>query len=266
MNVGDVGSDLFFNKLDNLIDVDELRIFVASMLEFDFAVGEIFFTNRNAVRHANQIIVFEFNARANVTVIIEDFDASFLECILNFFGRIENRLATQLKRRKDDVIRRDCGRQIIWTLHDCWSFTGHCAYFDFARCDKWKTGCHHCPQHKEYPKSYVDNSKFIYSRKQKWFTGVQDLTTVTPSNWLAGLVGESFLKDYPDITRRIFEEGHEIGLHGYSHKNMAAMSRHAVAKELSDTLSLLPQGYRPTFFRPPGGAFSESITRNSLCA
>lgn len=86
---------------------------------------------------------------------------------------------------------------VIWTLHDCWAFTGHCPHFTMAKCDKWKTGCHHCPQHMEYPKSYVDNSKFMYCHKQKWFTGVQDLTIVTPSNWLAELVGESFLKDYP---------------------------------------------------------------------
>ena len=86
---------------------------------------------------------------------------------------------------------------VIWTLHDCWAFTGHCPHFTMAKCDKWKTGCHHCPQHREYPKSYVDNSKFMYRHKQKWFTGVQDLTIVTPSHWLAELVGESFLKDYP---------------------------------------------------------------------
>lgn len=86
---------------------------------------------------------------------------------------------------------------VIWTLHDCWAFTGHCPHFTMAKCDKWKTGCHHCPQHREYPKSYLDNSKFMYRHKQKWFTGVQDLTIVTPSHWLAELVGESFLKDYP---------------------------------------------------------------------
>lgn len=86
---------------------------------------------------------------------------------------------------------------VIWTLHDCWAFTGHCPHFTMAKCDKWKTGCHHCPQHRDYPKSYVDNSNFMYRHKQKWFTGVQDLTIVTPSNWLAELVGESFLKDYP---------------------------------------------------------------------
>ena len=86
---------------------------------------------------------------------------------------------------------------VIWTLHDCWAFTGHCPHFTMVKCEKWKTGCHHCPQRREYPKSYVDNSKFMYRKKQKWFTGVQDLTIVTPSHWLAELVGESFLKDYP---------------------------------------------------------------------
>ena len=28
---------------------------------------------------------------------------------------------------------------VVWTLHDCWPFTGHCAYFDYAACERWKT-------------------------------------------------------------------------------------------------------------------------------
>ena len=31
---------------------------------------------------------------------------------------------------------------VVWTLHDCWNFTGHCAFFDYAGCDRWKTHCH----------------------------------------------------------------------------------------------------------------------------
>ena len=85
----------------------------------------------------------------------------------------------------------------VWTLHDCWSFTGHCPYFDIAECDKWKTECYNCPQYKEYPKSLFDNSKYMYSLKKKWFTGVKNMTIVTPSKWLAGLVKKSYLKDYP---------------------------------------------------------------------
>lgn len=85
----------------------------------------------------------------------------------------------------------------VWTLHDCWAFTGHCPHFDMIGCDKWKTGCYSCPQYKEYPKSLFDNSKIMYRLKKKWFTGIKDMTIVTPSEWLAGLVKESYLKDYP---------------------------------------------------------------------
>ena len=85
----------------------------------------------------------------------------------------------------------------VWTLHDCWAFTGHCPYFDIVGCNKWKTGCYGCPQYKEYPKSLFDNSKYMYRLKKKWFTGVENMTIVTPSEWLAGLVKESYLKDYP---------------------------------------------------------------------
>ena len=85
----------------------------------------------------------------------------------------------------------------IWTLHDCWSFTGHCPHFMYEECNKWQTGCHHCPRYKMYPKSIYDNSKFMWKLKKKWFTGVGNLTIVTPSQWLADLVKQSYLKDYP---------------------------------------------------------------------
>lgn len=85
----------------------------------------------------------------------------------------------------------------VWTLHDCWAFTGHCPHFDMIGCDKWKTGCYSCPQYKEYPKSLFDNSKIMYRLKRKWFSGVKNMTIVTPSEWLASLVKESYLKDYP---------------------------------------------------------------------
>ena len=67
------------------------------------------------------------------------------------------------------------------------------------------------------------------------------------------------IKDYPDIARRIFEEGHEIGYHVYSHDPMQSMSRRAIAQELMDTQALLPEGCRPAFLRPPGGFSSEAV-------
>lgn len=88
--------------------------------------------------------------------------------------------------------------KVIWTLHDCWPFTGHCAYFDYAGCGKWKEGCHHCAQHvRAYPYAiFRDNSKQAYLDKKRAFTGVKNLIVVTPSEWLERLVKQSFLREY----------------------------------------------------------------------
>lgn len=85
--------------------------------------------------------------------------------------------------------------KVVWTLHDCWAFTGKCAYFDMVSCDKWKYGCRECVQTKVYPVSFVDRTKYLYDLKKKSFTGIKNLTIVTPSRWLAKLVKQSFLKD-----------------------------------------------------------------------
>lgn len=88
-------------------------------------------------------------------------------------------------------------KKVVWTLHDCWAFTGHCAYFDYAGCSKWKSGCEECLQKKEYPNSLlIDNSKCNFNKKKDIFTGVKNLTIVTPSKWLAELVKESYLFEY----------------------------------------------------------------------
>lgn len=93
---------------------------------------------------------------------------------------------------------RFCGKKILWTLHDCWSFTGHCAYFDYVGCSKWKTGCEKCPQKKNYPASLLmDNSKENYESKKFYFTGIPNMTLTVPSAWLARRVKESFLGEYP---------------------------------------------------------------------
>lgn len=87
---------------------------------------------------------------------------------------------------------------VVWTFHDCWPMTGHCAYFTFVECDKWKTQCFSCPQKKGYPSSYfLDRSKQNYTQKRKLFTSVNDITIVLVSNWLADIVKQSYLKDYP---------------------------------------------------------------------
>ena len=87
--------------------------------------------------------------------------------------------------------------KVIWTMHDCWSFTGRCAYFTMAGCDKWKKGCYECPQKYCYPTRYVDKTKKMWKLKKKWFSGVKDLTIVTPSKWLKSEVEKSFMSQYP---------------------------------------------------------------------
>ena len=67
------------------------------------------------------------------------------------------------------------------------------------------------------------------------------------------------MAQYPDITQRIFDEGHEIGYHGYSHDSMKDMSRRDIAAELMDSQALLPEGCQPVFLRPPGGCCSDAL-------
>mgnify|MGYP004462201309 FL=1 len=86
--------------------------------------------------------------------------------------------------------------KVVWTLHDCWAFTGHCPYFTLKKCNKWKRGCYSCPSYKEYPQSSIDLSSFMWKKKKEWFTGINDLKIITPSQWLANLVKESFLNQY----------------------------------------------------------------------
>lgn len=92
----------------------------------------------------------------------------------------------------------DANKPVIWTLHDCWSFTGHCAYFSYVGCDKWRTGCNNCIQKKSYPASkFFDRSCKNWLEKKELFTKVKKMTLVTPSKWLAGLVKESYMGKYP---------------------------------------------------------------------
>ena len=120
---------------------------------------------------------------------------------------------------------KSCKKPVVWTLHDCWSFTGHCAYFDYVKCEKWKTGCQNCSQHKDtYPYALLkDGSKGNYQRKKSAFTGVPGMTIVTPSKWLADLVKESFLKEYPV---RVIHNG--IDLEKFSPQPLEKREKHLV--------------------------------------
>ena len=85
----------------------------------------------------------------------------------------------------------------VWTLHDCWAFTGHCAYYTYAKCDKWKSCCNGiCPNKKEYPKTIFSRIKINFNKKKQIFSDVENMVLVTPSKWLKSEVENSFLKKY----------------------------------------------------------------------
>ncbi len=87
--------------------------------------------------------------------------------------------------------------KVVWTLHDCWSFTGRCSYFEQINCSKWVDGCTKCTNNKVYPISYFfDWTKQMWKDKKDLFTGLKKLTIVTPSQWLADYAKKSYLSDY----------------------------------------------------------------------
>ena len=97
---------------------------------------------------------------------------------------------------------------IVWTFHDCWSFTGHCTHFDYVCCDKWKIECFQCEQKKEYPKSLlIDRSRVNFVEKKRIFNGVKNMTIVSVSKWLHEKVNQSFLKN---IDTRVIYNGVDL--------------------------------------------------------
>ncbi len=153
-------------------------------------------TNLDNWEHGVQSYIFDRqglgSSRATLR-LIEQIDAIKPDVIglHNLHGYYINvvHLFTYLKIKKTPV---------IWTFHDCWPFTGHCSHFDFIGCQKWQSHCGNCPLTNRYPKSYLlDRSHQNFIDKRAAFTGHPNLTIVTPSQWLANLVPNSFLREYP---------------------------------------------------------------------
>lgn len=88
-------------------------------------------------------------------------------------------------------------KPVVWTLHDCWPFTGHCSHFERVKCKRWQEECNCCPNKRGYPASWlIDNSRKNYYDKKRLFNGLEKMVIVTPSLWLAGHVKKSFLSEY----------------------------------------------------------------------
>lgn len=105
----------------------------------------------------------------------------------------------------DWLAHHDC--KVEWTLHDCWVFTGHCAYFTYVRCSQWQSHCARiepCPQLNAYPKTVCKSScSKNFEDKRRLFTRIstERMTLITPSRWLEELVKKSFLGQYPVVVR-----------------------------------------------------------------
>lgn len=144
---------------------------------------------------------------------------------------------------------------VVWTLHDCWPFTGHCAYYSYAQCNRWQTGCFKCPQLSSYPSSlYIDRSLQNYTTKKDAFLGLNRLTIVPVSQWLSDQVSLSFLKDYP---RKVIYNGIDLETFNIKENSKKTNSKKILGvanvwsdrKGLSDFIKLrelLPSEYKIT--------------------
>ncbi len=100
--------------------------------------------------------------------------------------------------------------KVVWTLHDCWAFTGRCPHFEITGCEKWISGCYECQYPaNEYPSAKKDRTAELWRRKKESFSGVKNMTLVTPSEWLSGLVKQSFLKEYET---KVINNGIDLGV------------------------------------------------------
>lgn len=97
-----------------------------------------------------------------------------------------------------DYLSKEFRGKVFWTFHDCWPITGHCAYFTAIGCEKWRQGCNRCPNKRVYPTSlFADASGKNYKDKKRMFNSLDNLVIITPSEWEAALVKDSFLGKYP---------------------------------------------------------------------
>ena len=104
------------------------------------------------------------------------------------------------------------GIPVVWTLHDCWPITGHCAYYSFKNCFNWMNGklCKHCIQKKAYPRTFLLSASYYNLKcKKKYFNKLRknQLTIITPSKWLCSEIGNSYLSKY---NRKVMNNGIDL--------------------------------------------------------
>jgi glycosyltransferase involved in cell wall biosynthesis len=82
----------------------------------------------------------------------------------------------------------------VFTMHDMWALTGHCAYsYD---CERWRIGCGNCPYLAIHPSVRRDNTRIEWKLK-RWVFSRSNLVFVSPSKWLYDLAREGLLAPFP---------------------------------------------------------------------
>lgn len=126
-----------------------------------------------------------------------------------------------------EYLRKEYGGKIIWTFHDCWPITGHCAYFTRINCNKWKVQCNRCPNKGVYPISWgLDSSKYNYMLKKKLFSDFKNMIIVCPSQWMQNIAKNSFLKDIKSV---VVSNGIDLAMF-YPRNSKEALEKYKIPK------------------------------------
>lgn len=100
--------------------------------------------------------------------------------------------------------------RVVWTLHDCWLYTGHCPYYIETGCYDWQTECKVCKYYRDYPSSFYDDASYKYHLKKQLLLSLGDNLVLVPvSKWLANEVSKSFLKN---VSRQVISNGIDMGI------------------------------------------------------
>ncbi len=118
--------------------------------------------------------------------------------------------------------------RIVMTLHDCWSFTGHCAHFDIMNCEEWKTGCPHCSFKNSYPKTFLSRSRRNFKLKKELIAALGSRLHLVPvSKWMDSFLQESM---YKDIAHTVIHNGINLAIFKYC-ENKRVLARYGIKGE-----------------------------------
>ena len=148
-------------------------------------------------------------------------------------------------------------KPVIWTLHDCWAFTGHCTHFTLASCNQYRTECNKCPIYRQYPYGLIDRANMHFHLKQKLYS-TTNIQFTAVSKWLSQIaMSSALLKNHKidvipnGINLEVFQPRERIvsyGPHHFENKKiiLGVANEWSARKGLREFLrlsELLPDNY-----------------------